>query len=126
MVFLVKPSERVLNAEKPREPNPECPTCSVAQIRLIIDPSRATLNDLVEDLLKMNLGYGEELSIRTEQGIVYDPDLEDNLSKKFSEMGIQSGGFVTVVDEEDENPRVNLVLEIAEQYVLPRYRSFMD
>lgn len=117
MVFLVKSNERVISSEPLRPPKPDCPVCSVAQTRLIIDPARATINDLVEDLLRLGLGYSDELSIRTNQGIVYDPDLEENLSKKISEMGIQHGEFVTVVDEEDDNPRVDLVLEIAEECV---------
>jgi len=115
MVFLVKSTERVISSEVLRPPKPECPVCSVTQSQLIVDPSRATLSDLVEDLLRLDLGYSEEITIMTEQGIVYDIDLEENLPKKFSEIGIQTGAFVTIVDEQDENPRVNLVLEVAEE-----------
>jgi ubiquitin-like 1-activating enzyme E1 B len=79
---------RLLASDKSREPNPDCPVCSVFQTRAYVDLSRATLNDLVEDFLKLQLGYGEkEISISNEVGILYDPDETDNLGKKLSELG---------------------------------------
>ena len=115
MVFLVRSTERVISSEPLRPPNPDCPVCSVAQSRLIVDTSRATLGDFVKDILQANLGYGEELSVSTEAGILYDPELDDNLPKKLNELGVKSDGFITVIDEEDDNPRVNLVLAVSEQ-----------
>ena len=85
------------------------------QSQLVIDPKRATLRNLVEDVLKDQLQYGDELSVNNEVGILYDPDLDENLSKKFSDLGIKADSFLTVVDEEDDNPRVNLSLSIAEK-----------
>jgi len=79
---------RLLASDKSREPNPECPVCSVFQTRAYVDLSRATLNDLVQDFLKLQLGYGEkDISISNEVGILYDPDETDNLSKKLSDLG---------------------------------------
>jgi ubiquitin-like 1-activating enzyme E1 B len=79
---------RLLASDKSREPNPDCPVCSVFQTRAYVDLSRATLNDLVEDFLKLQLGYGEkEISIANEVGILYDPDETDNLDKKLSDLG---------------------------------------
>lgn len=79
---------RLLASDKSREPNPDCPVCSVFQTRAYVDLSRATLNDLVEDFLKLQLGYGEkEISISNEVGILYDPDETDNLGKKLSDLG---------------------------------------
>lgn len=121
MVFLSRPTERVITSEPLRPPNPNCPVCSVAQASVVVDTSRATLGDLVEDFLRMQLGYGEEFSVTSEAGILYDPELDDNLPKKFDELGLKGDSFITVVDEEDENPRVNLVLSIAEKYVCSFY-----
>ena len=118
MVFLTRSTDRVLTAEQLHPPKPGCPVCSVAQTRLLVDTSRATLKDLVEDFLRLQLGYGEEFSVSSDAGVIYDPELDDNLPKKFSEIGLKADSFVTVIDEEDENPRVNLVLSITEQYVL--------
>lgn len=79
---------RLLASDKSREPNPDCPVCGVFQTRVYVDLSRATLNDLVENFLKLELGYGEkEISVSNEVGILYDPDETDNLGKKLSELG---------------------------------------
>ncbi|BDD62250.1 hypothetical protein MAP00_007226 [Monascus purpureus] len=115
MVFLEKSGSRAINSDSLKPPNPNCPVCSVAQGRITIDPDRATLYDLVQDVLRLQLGYGEEFSLSSEIGTIYDPDLEDNLPKKLSELGVKDETLVTVVDEEDEQPRVNLELLIHEQ-----------
>lgn len=85
--------------------------------QVIVDPEQVTLNDIVEGVLRSELGYGEELSILKESGIIYDPDLEDNLPKKLSELGITKDSWITVVDEDDQDqdPRVNLELFIIER-----------
>ena len=88
----------------------------MAQSRLVIDPARATLNNLVEDVLKLQLGYGGEFSVNNEIGTLYDPDLDDNLPKKFSDLGVKADSFLTVIDDDEENPRVNLSLSILEKY----------
>ncbi|EMR88301.1 putative family protein [Botrytis cinerea BcDW1] len=109
--------ERLLSSDKSREPNPDCPACSVAQTRLLVDMSRATLNDLVEGFLKLQLGYGEEFVVNNESGLLYDVEETENLDKKLSELGIKGDTFLTVIDEDDENPkgpRVNLVLNVQE------------
>jgi ubiquitin-like 1-activating enzyme E1 B len=49
--------------------------------------SRATLSDLVEDFLRLQLGYGEEFVVNNEVGLLYDVDETENLSKKLSELG---------------------------------------
>jgi ubiquitin-like 1-activating enzyme E1 B len=115
MVFLTRSTERVISSEPLRPPNPECPVCSVAQSTVEVDTSRATLNDLVEDLLRLQLGYGEEFSVNSEAGILYDPEEDQNLSKPFSALGLKDGSFITVIDEADENTKVNLVLSISEK-----------
>ncbi|KAI9650570.1 E1 ubiquitin-activating protein uba2 [Ciborinia camelliae] len=109
--------ERLLSSDKFREPNSDCPVCSVAQTRLLVDMSRATLNDLVEGFLKLQLGYGEEIVVNNESGLLYDVEETENLDKKLSELGIKGDTFLTVIDEDDENPkgpRVNLVLNVQE------------
>ncbi|KAI9834170.1 MAG: E1 ubiquitin-activating protein uba2 [Phylliscum demangeonii] len=115
MVFLVKSADRIISSEKLTPPKPDCPVCSVTQSRLEVDPSRATLSDLVEDFLRLELGYGDEFSVNNEIGILYDPDLDENLPKRLTELGVKSDSFLTVIDETDENPRVNLVLAIKER-----------
>lgn len=113
MLFLENSGARALNSEPPRLPNPDCAICGVANGTVHVDPDRATLQDLVEGVLKDELGYGEELTVMNEVGPIYDPDMEDMLEKKFGDLGITDESFLTVIDDEDENPRVNLQLAIS-------------
>lgn len=80
-------SERLFASDRLRDPNPDCPVCSVAQTRVLVDLEKATLNDLVEGFLRVKLGYGEEIVVNNEIGLLYDVEETDNLSKKLSEMG---------------------------------------
>jgi ubiquitin-like 1-activating enzyme E1 B len=72
------------------------------------------LNDLVENFLRVELGYGEEFVVNSDQGLLYDVDETENLDKKLSELSIKGDSFLTIIDEEEENPRVNLILNIQE------------
>lgn len=63
------------------------------QTSVFVDLSRATLNDLVEDFLRLQLGYGDkEIAVSTEAGVLYDPDETENLSKKLSDLGMRVSG----------------------------------
>ena len=112
-VFLERSAARVINTDTLKPPNPECNVCGVTQSRLIVDTARATLNDLVEDVLKLQLGYGKEFTVNNEVGTLYDPELDDNLAKKFTDLGIKADSFLTIVDDDEDNPRVNLSLSIS-------------
>ncbi|KAF2227074.1 putative ubiquitin-like activating enzyme [Elsinoe ampelina] len=113
MVFLSKSLDRALDAEKLAKPDPSCAVCGTARATLSIDPERATLQDFVEGVLQNKLGY-KDMSVTTEAGVVFDPDLDDNLPKKLSQLDIGKDAFVTVIDEDDDTQRVNLVIAIAE------------
>ncbi|KAL9109159.1 MAG: hypothetical protein Q9227_006084 [Pyrenula ochraceoflavens] len=112
MLYLSKSDARAITTENLSPPNPSCAVCSVTTSEVQVDTSRATLNDLVDGVLRKELGYGDELSISNDVGLVYDPDFEDNLSKKFDDLNIKSDTFLTVVDDSEEDPRVNLQLSI--------------
>lgn len=49
--------------------------------------SRATLNDLVQDFLRLELGYGDEFVVNHGADLLYDVEETDNLTKKLSELG---------------------------------------
>lgn len=115
MVFLTRSTERVISSEPLRPPNPDCPVCNVAQSTLVVDTSRATLNDLVEDLLRSQLGYGEEFSVNSEAGILYDPEEDQNLFKTFDDLDLKDDSFITIIDEADDDTKVNLVFSISEK-----------
>lgn len=80
--------ERLLSSDKYRGPDPDCPVCSVAQIQILVDMSRATLGDLVEDFLRLELGYGEEIVVNHGDSLLYDVEETDNLEKKMGELGM--------------------------------------
>jgi len=115
-VFSVVSTERRISAETSLfPPNPDCPVCGAAWSKVTINPERSTLGHLVEKL-KEDMGYTEEFNVTTgDARIVYDPDLEDNLGKKFNELGIVAGSFITVTDDRDEEPRADLVLAVVEE-----------
>ncbi|KAJ5993554.1 ubiquitin-like activating enzyme [Penicillium sp. IBT 35674x] len=117
MVFLERSGARAINSDSLNPPRPDCGVCSAVHAQVLVDPEQVTLNDIVEGVLRSELGYGEELSILKESGVIYDPDLEDNLPKKLSELGIIKDSWITVVDEDDQDqdPRVNLELFINER-----------
>lgn len=118
-MFLERSGARVISSDSLQPPNPDCPVCSVVYGRVTVDPDRATLQDLVEGVLQLELGYGEELSVIKGEEVVYDPDMDNMLPKKLSEIGIKNETFVTVRDEDDQDkdPRVNLQLEVLDRWV---------
>jgi hypothetical protein len=101
--------------------------------------SRATLNDLVEDFVRLQLGYGEkDIVVNNDVGILYDADETENLTKKLIDLGtygsdravdlptdqlqgIKRDTFLTIIDEDDDEPFVNVVINIQEASV----RSFL-
>lgn len=105
----------MINTDTLKPPNPNCAVCSVAQTRLHVDVCRATLKDLVECVLRLQLGYGEELSVNNDLGVLFDPELDDNLPKTFKDLGIRADDFLTVIDENEDHRRVNLSLVISEK-----------
>ncbi|KAL1985382.1 hypothetical protein VTN96DRAFT_7943 [Rasamsonia emersonii] len=115
MVFLERSGVRAINSDTLKPPNPNCPVCSVALGRIFVDLEHATLNDLIEDILRQQLGYGDEFSVSTDAGTIYDPDLDDNLPKKLTDLGLKAESLIRVIDEEDEEPRVNLELLVSER-----------
>jgi ubiquitin-like 1-activating enzyme E1 B len=77
-----------LSSDKSQLPNPDCPVCSVAQALLLVDLSRATLGDLVQDFLRTELGYGEEIVVNHGAELLYDVEETDNLTKKLGDLGM--------------------------------------
>ncbi|EEA28782.1 E1 ubiquitin-activating protein uba2 [Talaromyces marneffei ATCC 18224] len=112
MVFLERSGVRAINSDSLRPPNPFCAVCSVANGNIKVDLENATLNDLVEDIIRGKLGYTEEFSINTDAGMIYDPDLDDNLPKKLVDLGVQAETLLTIIDERDDDPFVNLELVV--------------
>lgn len=114
MVFLTsKSTDRIISSEGLLPPRPDCPVCSPLYAKIIIaENGTTTLQELV-DLLKLRLNY-EDFSITADVGMIYDPDLDDNLGKPLKDLGIdgKGTGFITVTDDSDE-PKVDLMLSVS-------------
>jgi len=115
MSFLTRSNERVLATESLQKPNPHCATCGVAYATLVVDTKRAKLSDLVEDVLKAKLGYGEEFSVKRDADLLYDVDEDVHLEKTFEELGLKADTFITVFDEADEDAKVDVVFSVIEK-----------
>jgi len=115
MVFLTRGTERVISSESLRPPNPHCATCSVCYAELHVDTKRAKLSDLVDIVLKEQLGYGDDFSIKRDADILYDVDEDIHLDKTFEELGLQGDTFLTISDDADENAKVNVVFSVIQQ-----------
>lgn len=112
--FLTRSTERVIATESLQPPNPHCATCGVAYAVLEADLKKAKLGDLV-DMLRENMGYGEEFSVLSGAQILFDADEDMHLGKTLGELGIKSDTFLTVVDDAEEEARVDLVLSVVEK-----------
>ncbi|TID21847.1 ubiquitin-activating enzyme E1 3 [Venturia nashicola] len=96
-----------------QDPVPGCNTCSVARATVLVDPARATLGDLVDGVLREKLGYGEELQVLTEEGVIYEPDYTDSAIKTFAELNLNGENFITIQDDDEDAPKVNLIIAIS-------------
>ena len=92
---------RLLAPDKTRLPNPDCPVCGVFNASITVDLARATLSDVVEGLVKQQLGFGEkEFALSNDIGILYDADETDNLTKKLTELGESFAHLSSVIGRE--------------------------
>ncbi|KNG51353.1 ubiquitin-activating enzyme e1-like protein [Stemphylium lycopersici] len=112
MVFLTRGTERVISSESLRPPNPHCPTCGVCYATLNVDTKRAKLSDLVDYILKEQLAYTEDFSVKRDADILYDVDEDLHLDKTFEELGLKGDTFITVSDDAEENTKVDVVFSI--------------
>lgn len=113
MVFLTsKSTDRVISSENLNPPRADCPVCSPFYAKLQLKEGSSPTLQVLVDALKSRLNY-EDLSITCDAGLIYDPDLDDNVEKPLKDFGIDgsSTGFVTVQDE-SSTPKVDLVLSV--------------
>ncbi|ANB11350.1 E1 ubiquitin-activating protein UBA2 [Sugiyamaella lignohabitans] len=109
-VFLSRLPTYLVQSVKLQPPNPECAVSGVARTVIKTDPTKLTLGALIDSLLKVDLGYSDEVSVVTDQ-LLFDPDYDDNINKTLANLKITDGSFLTVIDEEDDG-KVNLELYI--------------
>ena len=72
----------------------------------------------MDGFVKENLGFKDkEFALSNDVGVLYDPDETENLTKSLKELGVKDDTFLTVTDEDDEKPFVNVVISIENTYV---------
>jgi len=108
MVFLSLSVDRAMNSEPLRSPNPFCEVCGILRMDLEVDTARATLGNLVKDVLTDGLEYEGMPTVIVNKVLIYDSDYDDNLEMTMADLKIQDGTVINIVDESDENPRVNI------------------
>lgn len=65
--------------------------------------------------MRLELGYGDkEFAVNNESVILYDMDETQNLPNKLRDLGITEDTSLIVVDEDDEDPYVNVRINIQE------------
>ena len=76
------------------------------------------MGDLVNEVIRGALGYGEEFSVLA-PALLYDADYDDNMDTALAELGFGNETFVTIIDDEDEDeagPRINLEIVVTSRY----------
>jgi ubiquitin-like 1-activating enzyme E1 B len=113
MFAIGKTDARLMNSYQ-LEPNPLCSVCSAAYSDVRLDLAEATMQDLVDGVLR--LAY-KSFSIFSPDGLIFerddaedDEDMEDVLSNKLSNMGITAGTVLRISD--DDKLKVDLALTV--------------
>jgi ubiquitin-like 1-activating enzyme E1 B len=114
MFAIGKTDARLMNSYQ-LEPNPQCVVCSAAYSDVRLDLGEATLQDLVDGVLR--LGY-KSFSVFTADALIYerddeeddDEDMEDLLYHKLSNLEIMAGTVVRISDNDKQ--KVDLVLTV--------------
>jgi ubiquitin-like 1-activating enzyme E1 B len=87
----------------------------VFQTTVYVDLGRATLGDVVEQFVRLELGYGDrDFVVNNESVILYDADETQNLPSKLRDLGIGPDTALTIIDEDDDEPFVDVRVNIQE------------
>ncbi|KAJ7078490.1 hypothetical protein C8R44DRAFT_825307 [Mycena epipterygia] len=90
-------------------PNPSCGVCRDTYAKILCDPKRALLGDVVKGVL----GDDErEVSVYEDKRVLSDPDWEDNYERTLESLNVGRGMFLTIVDEEGEWGTVSVGLGV--------------
>jgi ubiquitin-like 1-activating enzyme E1 B len=86
-------------------PNPRCGVCRDTYTKVLCDPERVTLAEIVNGVL----GNGEdegggkrEVTVYEDKRVLSDPDWDDNNERTLESLHVTRGKFLTIVDEEGE------------------------
>ncbi|KAG2142954.1 hypothetical protein DEU56DRAFT_979414 [Suillus clintonianus] len=80
-------------------PNPKCGVCRDTYTKVLCDPARVTLSELVDGVLG---GGKREVSVYEDKRVLSDPDWDDNLERTLESLNVGRGNFLAIVDEDEE------------------------
>lgn len=91
------------------EPNPACGICRDTYTKLLCDPARARLGEVISGILGDDK---REVSVYEDKRVLSDPDWEDNNERTLESLNVTRGKFLTIVDEEGEWGTIAVALGI--------------
>ncbi|KAI8141603.1 hypothetical protein BJV82DRAFT_618398 [Fennellomyces sp. T-0311] len=100
----------LLMLEAPAKPKPDCKVCQTVSATANVNFGRAQLRDILDTVVVKGAGLDpEEVVIMDGNKIVYDVDLDDNLSKLLTDLGIRDGKILRLAS--DDGDEIDLVLQ---------------
>jgi ubiquitin-like 1-activating enzyme E1 B len=98
-------------------PKPGCAVCSDTYAKVLCDPARTTLSDIVNGVLGdgngPNGGTGpREVSVYEDKRVLSDPDWDENNEKTLESLNVTRGKYLTIVDEDEGWGTISLGLGV--------------
>ena len=107
---------KVIVSSSLHTPNPLCSVCAVQRALLEVQSFQSfTIAHLIQSVIPQltDSDFVDEIEIYSAQRLLYDPDLEENITKSLHELNISSNTFLTVsVLASDNSPTTTTTLEI--------------
>lgn len=102
LVYVSRRSDKALSATKPPVPEPRCAICRTPYVKLAIHPKTLTMQTFVDEVVKKQVGYPGEVTVRDGRRIIFDPDADESGEKTFEELNISLSTMLEVDDEDTE------------------------
>lgn len=81
------------------KPNPGCGICRDTYTKILCDPARTTLQEVVKGIM----GDDErEVSVYEDKRVLADHDWDNNYERTLESLNVTRGNFLSIVDEEGE------------------------
>ncbi|KAH7923312.1 hypothetical protein BV22DRAFT_1196801 [Leucogyrophana mollusca] len=96
-------------------PNPNCGICRDTYTKVLCDPARVTLGELVDAVLGDGESEGtgkREVTVYEDNRVLCDPDWDDNVDRTLESLNVTRGKFLAIVDEEGEWGTIAVALSV--------------
>ncbi|PBK83910.1 hypothetical protein ARMGADRAFT_1018827 [Armillaria gallica] len=113
-----------LSAIRMCPPNPSCGVCRDTYTKVLCDPSRTTLGDVVKGIMGDDT---REVSVYEDKRVLSDPDWEDNFERTLESLNVSRGKLLAIADEDGEWGTITVALGLLPEshpadsppYILP-------